>query len=118
MVQEALRDWCCPTMVVGQGAHGKCRTNGKVTERRHQSLLVVMMLLPWAAAGRARQTPRLCAPMRPDGQSARPIEIVSRMAPDADPDHAVKAPVGDERSCFLRHARLSPAGRTNGTSRD
>jgi len=77
-----------------------------------------MMLLPWAAAGRVRQTSRLCAPVRPDGWSARPIEIVSRMAPDADPDPAVKTPVGDERSLLVRHARLRRAGRKNGKSRD
>jgi hypothetical protein len=59
-----------------------------------------MILLTWAAAGCARQTPRLCAPMQPDGWSAQPIAIVSRFAPDADLDPAVKTPVGDEGYCF------------------
>jgi hypothetical protein len=34
--------------------------------------------------------------MQPDGWSAQPIAVVSRFAPDADLDPAVKTPVGDE----------------------
>ena len=34
--------------------------------------------------------------MQPDGWSAQPVAIVSRFAPDADLDPAVKTPVGDE----------------------
>jgi len=55
-----------------------------------------MLLLTGAATGCAPQTPRLYAPMQPDGWSAQPIAIVSRFAPDADLDPAVKTPVGDE----------------------
>jgi hypothetical protein len=38
--------------------------------------------------------------MQPDGWSAQPIAIVSRFAPDADLDPAVKTPVGDEGYYF------------------
>jgi uncharacterized protein (DUF2249 family) len=92
--------WCCPTRIVAKGAHGKCRMNGKVTERLCPSLLLVTILLTGAAAGCAHQTPRLCAPMQPDGWSAQPVAIISRFAPDADLDPAVKTPVGDEGYCL------------------
>ena len=69
----------------------------KATERIYRScLLVVMMLLAGVAAGCAHQTPRLFAPMQPDGWSAQPIAIVCRFAPDADLDPATGTPVGDE----------------------
>jgi len=57
---------------------------------------VVMILLTGVAAGCAHQTPRLYAPMQPNGWSARPIAIVCRFAPDADLDPATGTPVGDE----------------------
>ncbi len=55
-----------------------------------------MILLAGVAAGCAHQTPRLYAPMQPDGWSAQPIAIVCRFAPDADLDPATGTPVGDE----------------------
>jgi hypothetical protein len=70
--------------------------NGKISERLCQSLLWVTILLTGVAAGCAPQAPRLCAPLQADGWSAQPIGIVSRFAPDADLDPAVKTPVGDE----------------------
>ena len=71
--------------------------NSKVTERVYRArLLVVMRWLAGVAARCAHRTPRLCAPMQPDGWSAQPIEIVCRFAPDADLDPATGTPVGDE----------------------
>ena len=71
--------------------------NSKATERVYRArLLVVMILLAGVAAGCAHQTPRLYAPMQPDGWSAQPIAIVCRFAPDADLDPATGTPVGDE----------------------
>ncbi len=83
-------------MVVGQGTHGKCRMNRKVTERLHPCLPLVLILLTGAAVGCAHQTPRLCAPTQPNGWRAQPVTIVSRFAPDADLDPAANTPVGDE----------------------
>jgi len=56
---------------------------------------VVMILLAGVAAGCVHQTPRLYAPMQPDGWSAQPIVSVCRFVPDADLDPA-GMPVGDE----------------------
>jgi len=57
---------------------------------------VVMIFLAEVAGGCAHQTPRLHAPMQPDGWKAQPIAIVCRFAPDADLDPATGTPVGDE----------------------
>jgi hypothetical protein len=70
--------------------------NGKVNERLHPSLALVLILLTGAAAGCAHQTPRLCTPMQPNGWRAQPVAIVSRFTSDADLDPAAKTPVGDE----------------------
>jgi len=71
--------------------------NSKATERVYRArLLVVMILLAGVAAGCAHQTPRLYAPMQPDGWSAQPVSIACRFAPDADLDPATGTPVGDE----------------------
>jgi len=71
--------------------------NSKTPERTYRSfLLVVVILLAGVAAGCAHQTPRLFAPVQPDGWSAQPIGIVCRFAPDADLDPATETPVGDE----------------------
>jgi len=71
--------------------------NSKATERVYRArLLVVMIFLTGVAAGCAHQTPRLYAPMQPDGWSAQPIAIMCRFAPDADLDPATGTPVGDE----------------------
>src|SRR5512140_2705419 len=71
--------------------------NSQATERVYRArLLVVMVLLAEVAAGCAHQTPRLYAPMQPDGWKAQPIAIVCRFAPDADLDPATGTPVGDE----------------------
>jgi len=71
--------------------------NSKATERVYRGrLLVVMILLAGVAAGCAHQTPRLYAPMQPDGWMAQPVAIVCRFAPDADLDPATGTPVGDE----------------------
>jgi len=71
--------------------------NNKATERGYRArLLVVMRWLAGVAVRCAHRTPRLCAPMQPDGWSAQPIEIVCRFAPDADLDPATGTPVGDE----------------------
>lgn len=59
-----------------------------------------MILLAGVAVGCTHPTPRLVAPMQPDGWSAQPVTIVSRFAPDADLDPAVKTPVGDEGHCL------------------
>ncbi|MBK5276495.1 MAG: hypothetical protein JJE30_15805 [Desulfuromonadales bacterium] len=44
----------------------------------------------------ARRTPRLYAPMQPDGWAAQPVSIVGRFAQDADLDPSTRTPVGDE----------------------
>jgi len=75
--------------------------NSKANERVSRvHLLVVMILLAGVAAGCAHQTPRLYAPMQPDGWKAQPIYIVCRFAPDADLDPATGTPVGDEGYYF------------------
>ncbi|MRR56274.1 MAG: hypothetical protein EG822_17540 [Deltaproteobacteria bacterium] len=56
-------------------------------------LLVVMITLAAIAAG---CTPRLHAPLQPDGWSAQPIGIECRFTPAANLDPATKTPVGDE----------------------
>jgi hypothetical protein len=69
----------------------------KATKRVYQTpLLAVTRWLAGIAVGCACQTPRLFAPMRPDGWQAQPIGIVSRFAPDADLDPATGIPMGDE----------------------
>lgn len=71
--------------------------NSIATERGYRArLLVVMRWLAGVAVRCAHRTPRLRAPMQPDGWSAQPIEIVCRFAPDADLDPATGTPVGDE----------------------
>lgn len=71
--------------------------NKKATERRYRGpLLTVMRSLAGFAVRCTRRTPKLYAPMQPDGYSAQPIEIVSRLAADADLDPATGAFVGDE----------------------
>jgi hypothetical protein len=76
---------------------GNTEMNSKATERGYRAcLLVVMILLAGVAAGCAHQTPRLFAPMQPDGWNAQPIAIVCRFAPDADLNPATGTPVGDE----------------------
>jgi len=57
---------------------------------------MVMLLLAGVVTGCAHQTPRLYAPMQPDGWSVQPIAISCRFAPDADLDPATGTPVGDE----------------------
>lgn len=69
----------------------------KAAERVYQTyLLAVIRSLAGIVVGCARQTPRLFAPMQPDGWQAQPIVIVCRFAPDADLDPATGIPVGDE----------------------
>jgi hypothetical protein len=71
--------------------------NSKATERVYRAhLLMAMIFLAGVAAGCAHQTPRLYAPMQPDGWSAQPLAILCRFAPDADLDPATGTPVGDE----------------------
>ena len=71
--------------------------NRKATERVYRArLLMVMLLLAGVVTGCAHQTPRLYAPMQPDGWSVQPIAISCRFAPDADLDPATGTPVGDE----------------------
>ena len=71
--------------------------NSKTPERIYRSfLLVVMIVMAGVAAGCAHQTPRLFAPVQPDGWSAQPIGIVCRFNSDADLDPATETPVGDE----------------------
>jgi len=71
--------------------------NIKATERAYRArLLMVMLLLAGVVTGCAHQTPRLYAPMQPDGWSVQPIAISCRFAPDADLDPATGTPVGDE----------------------
>ncbi len=57
---------------------------------------MVMILVAGVGTGCAHQTPRLYAPMQPDGWNAQPIAIVCRFAPDADLDPSTGTPVGDE----------------------
>jgi len=71
--------------------------NSKATQQVYRArLLIVIIVLAGVAAGCAHQTPRLFAPMQPDGWSVQPIVIVCRFAPDADLDPANRTPVGDE----------------------
>jgi hypothetical protein len=44
----------------------------------------------------ARRTPRIYAPMQPDGWATQPISIMCRFAQDADLDPSTRTPVGDE----------------------
>ena len=69
----------------------------KTAGRGYQScLLAVMRWLAGIAVRCARRTPKLFAPMQPDGWSVQPISIMCRFAPDADLDPATGTPVGDE----------------------
>lgn len=56
----------------------------------------VLRWLAGVALKCARRTPRLFAPLQPDGYSAQPFAISCRFAPDADLDPATITPVGDE----------------------
>jgi len=56
----------------------------------------VMRWLAGVVTRCVHRTPRLCAPMQPDGWSAQTIDIVCRFAPDADLDPATGTPMGDE----------------------
>ncbi|MHB8882456.1 MAG: hypothetical protein ACYC69_13215 [Thermodesulfovibrionales bacterium] len=71
--------------------------NSRTTERVLRArLLVAVILLAGIAAGCAHRTPRLYAPLQPDGWQAQPVGITCRFTPDADLDPATKTPVGDE----------------------
>lgn len=59
-------------------------------------LQAAMRWLAGVALRCAGGTPRLFAPMQPDGYSAQPIGIVRRFTADADLDPATHTPVGDE----------------------
>jgi len=65
-----------------------------------ECLLAVMRWLAGVAVRCACQTPRLFAPMQPDGWSVQPFAIRCRFAPDADLDPATGTPVGDEGYCL------------------
>lgn len=68
-----------------------------VTERNYRRhLLEMIRWLAGIATGCGRQTPRLHAPMQPDGWEARPVSIVCRFTPDADLDPVTITPVGDD----------------------
>ncbi len=56
----------------------------------------VMRWLAGVAVRCAHRTPRLFAPMQPDGWSVQPFAIRCRFAPDADLDPDTGTPVGDE----------------------
>jgi hypothetical protein len=69
----------------------------KATERGYRAhLLDVLRWLAGVATGLVHRTPRLFAPMQPDGWSAQPFAIKCRFAADADLDPATGIPVGDE----------------------
>jgi len=69
----------------------------KGTERGYQAqLFAVVRWLAGVAIKCTRRTPKLCAPMQPDGWSVQPFSIKCRFAADADLDPATGIPVGDE----------------------
>jgi hypothetical protein len=69
----------------------------KTAEREDQShLLAVARWMAGVAVRCAGMTPRLYAPMRPDGWGVQPFAIKCRFAADADLDPATGIPVGDE----------------------
>jgi hypothetical protein len=66
-------------------------------EQNYQSHLHAMVRwLAGVAAGCVRTTPRICAPLQPDGWSVQPISMACRFARDADLDPETGTPVGDE----------------------
>jgi hypothetical protein len=69
----------------------------KTAEREYQShLLGVVRWMAGVAVKCTGMTPRLYAPMRPDGWGVQPFAIKCRFAADADLDPATGIPVGDE----------------------
>ncbi len=75
--------------------------NRKAAELKYRvRLLEMIRWLAGVMARCARQTPKIYAPMQPDGWSAQPIPIVRRFAPDADLDPTTGTPVGDEGYYF------------------
>ena len=69
----------------------------KTAEQEYQSrLLAVVRWMAGVAVRCTGMTPRLYAPMQPDGWGAQPFAIKCRFAADADLDPATGIPVGDE----------------------
>jgi hypothetical protein len=71
--------------------------NRKTTEQVYRArLFAVLRWLAGVAIRCARRTPRIFAPMQPDGWSVQPFAIRCRFTPDADLYPDTGTPVGDE----------------------
>jgi hypothetical protein len=73
----------------------------QATEQSDRGLLFkVVRWLAGVAIRSTRRTPKLFAPMQPDGYSAQPIVLLNRFTADADLDPATGRPIGDD-GCYL-----------------